>query len=252
MSTSEAIASEQEKLYESASLRDDLNDAEATVLLQWGEKQVEVMANRFPNDFEQKARFLRQLIKNINRFVGQREFNEMDGQQKYMENVVKYLQPLGYITTQDELFAALPEDKTHMMANLKAILNVLTPELVESAPEPDVPHEGFRPNFDATEAIPDIHHLLHDDKKTTHANTQQQTVIPNKQAQDNTESDYRSNFDATEVIPDVHDLIDTDAGQTEVVRHKSDIEASDTQHNNQPDQDTHTGENIYNGEEEEQ
>lgn len=126
MPTTEEIQLNKERLYESSSLADDLNDAEAVVLLKWGESQIERLAESHPEDFEQKARFLRQLMKNINRFVGQREFNEMDGQQKYMSKVVKYLEPLGWGgISSAELFAALPDDKTDMASNLNAILKVL-------------------------------------------------------------------------------------------------------------------------------
>ncbi|MEO1290154.1 MAG: hypothetical protein AAFV93_20575 [Chloroflexota bacterium] len=95
MVAQEAIASEKERLYESASLRDDLNDSEAKILLEWGESQVERLAQEYPDEFEKKGRFLRQLLKNINRFVGQREFNEADGQREYISKFVKYLEPLG-------------------------------------------------------------------------------------------------------------------------------------------------------------
>jgi len=135
MPTADAIASEQERLYESSSLRDDLNDAEAQVLLQWGQAQVERMAADYPDEFEQKCRFLRQLIKNINRFVGQREFNELEGQQKYMRKVGMYLPQLGWHGITEELiFAQLPDDKADMTANLQAVLQVLSP-VDESAAE---------------------------------------------------------------------------------------------------------------------
>ena len=116
MPSAEEIAAEKDRLYESSALRDDLNDAEATVLLlQWGEGQVERLAEEFPGEFEKKARFMRQLLKGINRFVGQREFNEIDGQTKYMSKFVKYLEPLGWIgIAEDELFAVLPEDKADL------------------------------------------------------------------------------------------------------------------------------------------
>ncbi|MGJ3237442.1 MAG: hypothetical protein ACFE0Q_01925 [Anaerolineae bacterium] len=127
-----------ERLYESSSLRDDLNDAEATVLLEWGESQLERLAQDFPEEFEQKARFLRQLLKNINRFVGQREFNEIDGQQKYMSKISMYLEPLGWAGIDEaQLFEALPEDKADMAANLAAILRVLSPDESDSPTDKD-------------------------------------------------------------------------------------------------------------------
>lgn len=141
MPTPEAIAAEKERLYESSSLRDDLNDSEATVLLTWGEGQIDRLAQAFPDEFEQKARFMRQVLKHINRFVGQREFNDLDGQKKYMDKIGKYLEAVGWAdVSTNTLFAALPKDKADMAANLNAILKVLSPsKAVEDAPTDDAP-----------------------------------------------------------------------------------------------------------------
>src|SRR5690242_20386946 len=112
MPTEKEISLEQQSLYDSAALRDDLNDAEATILLTWAEGQVARVAKDFPDEFEQKNRFLRQVIRGINRFVGQREFNELDGQKEYMSKFAMYLPQLGWgHVTEDALFAALPADK---------------------------------------------------------------------------------------------------------------------------------------------
>lgn len=145
------INAERERLYESASLRDDLNDAEAEVLLKWGEGAVYRMATLFPAEFEQKCRFLRQLIKNINRFVGQREFNELDGQRQYLSKVLMYLPQLGWEGIDEAmLFAAMPEDRKDMMGTLMAILNILTP------PAPATTDPAPAPAETATEVAPPV------------------------------------------------------------------------------------------------
>jgi hypothetical protein len=127
--TDEAIASEEQRLYESASLRDDLNDDEAQTLLQWGQTQVRRLAAEQPDDFEQQTRFLRQLIKSINRFVGQREFQDSRaGEDKYMKKIVLWLPKLGWDdVSREQLYNALPDDKADMAGNLQAILRVLSP-----------------------------------------------------------------------------------------------------------------------------
>jgi hypothetical protein len=261
MPTPETIASEKQQLYESASLRDDLNDTEATVLLKWGETQVERLAQLFPDEFEQKTRFLRQLLKNINRFVGQREFNDMDGQSKYMESVVKFLEPLGYKGTQEEIFAALPTDAKDMKANLDAILNLLTPQTASptdtppppstpedlaitqpeqpaattetSASEPSQPEDiaqvkpaPFRPNIDKTEVIPDISHLIKadDDKE----------AVEKKPA-------FRPNIDKTEVIPDISHLVREAREVIETLATDPNAENSDADTVDQPDNTDTTG-----------
>jgi hypothetical protein len=122
------INAERERLYESASLREDINDDEATVLLQWGEDQVRRLAGQSGADFEQQSRFLRQLIKHINRFVGQREFEDEAGQAQYLSKVVTWLDKLGYPAyTVEEMLAAMPADKMDMMGTLRAVLTLLSP-----------------------------------------------------------------------------------------------------------------------------
>jgi hypothetical protein len=261
MQTPEEIASEQEKLYESASLRDDLNDTEAKVLLEWGQTQVERVAQMFPDDFEKKTRFLRQLIKNINRFVGQREFNDMDGQRKYMTDVVKYLEQLGYPSDAKNLFAALPDDAKDMMANLKAILMTLTPKLETNIPEtpaeptpaeaqavsnplaapsadeaPSTATEAsstdgdytstYSPNTDKTEVIPDIRQIMDYD--------------------DESKSQYSPNTETTEVIPNIRDIVD----DVEIEHYESTSENSNMPSINQADSKDETGENTVHDEKE--
>ncbi|MDQ7027446.1 MAG: hypothetical protein Q9P01_15960 [Anaerolineae bacterium] len=222
MPSPDDIAKEQEKLYESASLRDDLNDAEGAVLLDWGQTQVTQMAQRFPDEFEKKTRFLRQLIKNINRFVGQREFNDRDGQGKYMLKVVKYLEALGYTADEKTLFAALPTDPKDMMANLKAILTTLTPQTEPLVPEtPSQP-----PSFDNI-----------DDRVDTEAQS----------ATDKPISTYSSNTDKTEVIPDISHL----AAALEINRNDSTLENPNSHSINQADGEDESGENIIHDEKEE-
>lgn len=137
MPTPDEIRAERERLYESPALRDDLNDAEATVLLEWADQQVQRLAVDAANDFEKQCRFLRQMVKAINRFVGQRQYNDRDGQQKYMDKVVMWLpQVTGFDhVTEPQLWDALPDDTADMSANLQAILGVLSPA-DDAEPEP--------------------------------------------------------------------------------------------------------------------
>ncbi len=135
------VLKQRQEIYESPALRDDLKDSEADVLLKWGETQVERLATTEPEDFEQTCRFLRQLLKNINRFVGQREFNDRAGQEDYMQKVQQWLPKLGYPDlTIDDLFAGLPEDGKDMAGTLQALLKRLTPDAVgtseQAAPAP--------------------------------------------------------------------------------------------------------------------
>ncbi len=119
----DAIREQIEKIYGSTALRDELMDAEASVLLGWGEQQVMRLAHG-ADDFERDCRMLRQLIKHINRFVGQREFNDADGQRAYLEKIVIAGDRAGYPVTVDTLAAALGP-QPDMAADLLALLNLL-------------------------------------------------------------------------------------------------------------------------------
>jgi len=132
MPTETEIQTERERLYDSAALREDINDDEATVLLEWGEKHVVRLGQAAADsaDLEQRARFLRQLLKNINRFVGQRQYNDRAGQLDYMEKVVKWLAnpTLGFKNhSADELLDELPSDTKDMAATLRVLLNAIDP-----------------------------------------------------------------------------------------------------------------------------
>jgi hypothetical protein len=156
MPTEQEISLQQQSLYDSAALRDDLNDAEATILLTWAEGQVARVAKDFPDEFEQKNRFLRQVIKGINRFVGQREFNELDGQKEYMSKFSMYLPQLGWgHVTEDALFAAIPADKKDMFGTLKAILDLLSPAADGATSNLPVPMESASPAASGAFAAPE-------------------------------------------------------------------------------------------------
>jgi hypothetical protein len=128
MPSPEILEQEKQRIWESAPLRDDIDDSAAELLLKWGEEQVDTMAKRFPDNFEQNCRFLRQLIKSINRFVGQRQFlNTPELYDKYMSKLMLWLPKLGYDVTQEQIEAALPDDKANFDANISAIIHVITP-----------------------------------------------------------------------------------------------------------------------------
>ena len=158
MPTEAEIQSEREQLYESSALRDDIFDDEASLLLAWGEQQVIRLAGQ-DGEFEQLCRFLRQLLKHINRFVGQREFLDAAGQQKYMEQVAKWLPGLGLpALSVEQLLSALPPQPS-MAADLRAILDTLTPPQAEAAapapaPVTDQSPEDAEPTLDQAADAP--------------------------------------------------------------------------------------------------
>lgn len=139
----DAIRQQIERLYGSTSLRDELRDHEGDILLAWGERQVHQIAEQTP-DPEQLAdqgRRLRQVIKYINRFAGQRPFMKTpDQEREALQKIVDHGAKIGYIIEVDALHAALTPEatETNVQHDLKAILRLLTPE-DEQLKEP--PHD---------------------------------------------------------------------------------------------------------------
>ena len=179
-----------------------------------------------------------------------------------MESVVKFLEPLGYKGTQEEIFAALPADAKDMKANLDAILNLLTPTASPSDTPPATPEDlsvtpasspptspppatepttseptqpedlaqvkpaTFRPNIDKTEVIPDISHLVKED---------------DKEAVEKKPAPFRPNIDRTEVIPDISHLVREAREVVETLAADPNAENSDNDTVDQPDNNDTTG-----------
>lgn len=150
-----------QRLYESSALRDDLNDSEAKRLLEWGEQQLRARAPQVDSDddFDQQSRYMRQLMKGINRFVGQREFMDSPREDEQLSNVTKWLPHVGMDhVNQAQIAQNLPPDKSDMDANLSAILNTLTPTGVQvasaqAADVPDAPPQPEQPADNSESAI---------------------------------------------------------------------------------------------------
>src|SRR5688500_8336850 len=65
-----------QQLYEDTSARDELSDDEANILLAWGETQIKDLGARGLDDttFDEAFSHLRGVMKNINRYTGQRTY----------------------------------------------------------------------------------------------------------------------------------------------------------------------------------
>lgn len=159
------LDAERQRLYEVPALRDDLNDPEASILLKWADEQLQRLAAQNPPNLEKQVKYFMQMVKGINRFVGQREFNDEAGQQRYMKQITMWLPQLSLFegVTEDMIRSALPEDKADMNANLQGILRVLTPDTTETEPpendNPPVaeeePEAKSSPRHDAPVWLPD-------------------------------------------------------------------------------------------------
>jgi hypothetical protein len=127
--TAQQIQEEKIRLYETPAVREDLDDADAEVLLTWAERQIERLAQE-EGDFAQKNRFLRQLLARVNTLIGQRPYVDAAGEAHYLEALMKVL-PLNGCPhlTAEQVLACLPPDRANVRANLTALLELLNREL---------------------------------------------------------------------------------------------------------------------------
>jgi hypothetical protein len=137
-----------EKLYEDAAVRDSLADPEADTLLRWGEDQIMRLADEAPDDatFEAQVDHIRRLLKDTNRFVGER--GQMDAETRVAR--------LNALMTEGEALGAPPAAQASALADsfasgddattLQALLGLLTPAQASAAAPPQTPAPAFPPN----------------------------------------------------------------------------------------------------------
>jgi O-methyltransferase involved in polyketide biosynthesis len=80
-----------QRLYESDKVRDELNDDEAKVLLNWGADFLRRMAPQLGDDealIDERARGVQKFMSVLNRFVGKRAYCPAEEQQALLERVV--------------------------------------------------------------------------------------------------------------------------------------------------------------------
>lgn len=86
------------RMYEDISLTDELTDDPAQKLLRWGEARLVTMVENIPDDeqFEDRFKQLRKLIKSINRFTGRRHNMPSEEQIGYVWKLLDTAKELGY------------------------------------------------------------------------------------------------------------------------------------------------------------
>lgn len=86
-----------ERLYEDPSLRDELIDDEASVLLGWAEDQTIRLAESVPDEaqFDQQFTILRKMITAVNRFIGYRNSMSDSDRQTRLNEIADAARSLG-------------------------------------------------------------------------------------------------------------------------------------------------------------
>ncbi len=139
-----------QSLYEDANLREDLTDEEATPLFDWAAGIANSLddSSATDEDFEQKTKQLRKVIKGVNRLVGQRSYAPADAHQQQLDDLRSAAQMMG-ITPPDEPIVASADQSTAYMGALLAQMQLSTATKPAQA-EPSVPAHQDQPELPDT------------------------------------------------------------------------------------------------------
>ncbi len=128
------------RLYEDESLRGELTDDEANLLLKWGEAQCQAVAAQELSDpaFEAWAAAFKRLLVSLNRFIGKRETLAPQEQQAVLSGIGAVAEAAGYEIAPQQLEAYLrdhaewPND--HALSELLGLMKPLPLGITTPAP----------------------------------------------------------------------------------------------------------------------
>lgn len=118
-------------LYEDISLREELTDDEAKVLLQWAEGKVVELDDATPDEetFDKQFKQLRRMMKRMNKFIGYRTSSGVEEQQKLVEKFLDSAVDLGIKVDQSQIQPFLvAQQQQSNAAVLQSMLGMLQTE----------------------------------------------------------------------------------------------------------------------------
>jgi hypothetical protein len=132
-----------QQMYEDTSARDELSDEEANVLLAWGEAQIRDLGARNLDDtaFDEAFAHLRGVMKNINRYTGQRSYKTPEELTALLTELATEAQSMGVDVQAAQL--AVPEAQgvgsTDNVTIINALTSLVTPAKTQDASAPTPP-----------------------------------------------------------------------------------------------------------------
>lgn len=118
-----------QSLYEDAEVRSDLNDDDADRLLHWGSEQIRRIAETQPQVSQSVAKFVRDLLRQINRFAGRIQHVDDPSTQTNVREIVNAGQALGWTLAPADVLSVLDYYHPDARSVLEGVLRV-----VENAP----------------------------------------------------------------------------------------------------------------------
>lgn len=124
-----------QQLYEDTSSRDELSDDEANVLLAWGEGRIKELAGSGLDDtaFEEAFAHLRSVMKNINRYTGQRTYASPEDLLALLNELAANAQALGVNIQSQQLDIPQAQSADNNIALIQALTALVTPGAVATA-----------------------------------------------------------------------------------------------------------------------
>lgn len=158
-----------QQMYEDTSARDELSDDEANVLLAWGEAQIRDLGARNLDDtaFDEAFAHLRGVMKNINRYTGQRSYKTPEELTALLNELATEAQGMGVNVQAAQL--AVPEAQgvgsTDNVTIINTLTAMITPAKSESASAQTAPPPAPAAPPTKAEAASDDETLLDKFKK---------------------------------------------------------------------------------------
>lgn len=124
-----------QQLYEDTSARDELSDEEANVLLAWGEAQIKDLGKRGLDDtaFDDAFAHVRGVMKNINRYTGQRTYESPETLLALLNELASEAQLLGVNVQAQQLAIPQAQAADDNIALIQALTALVTPGADASA-----------------------------------------------------------------------------------------------------------------------
>jgi hypothetical protein len=153
------------RLYEDASLTEDLIDEEAKKLLQWAETQLPDLIAKYPDEtaFDEAFKALRTMVKGMNRFVGQRASMDETEKQDRLGKIASAAVTLGFNPTAavGSAQVARHEQEQSNMDVLEDLLRLFSPataapQAAEPVPSPNLPAPAPAAPAPVEESFPEV------------------------------------------------------------------------------------------------
>lgn len=137
-----------QQLYENSSLREDLNDEQAKVVLAWAEKQIPALAEKFPDQaaFDEAFGTLQRIIRGFNRLIGHgADYSSMQFRDRTAK-VVEWARSI-QLPVDDAAIDTFVSEVASMDAvgQVAALSQALAPTTTEAEAETPVPDEPTVP-----------------------------------------------------------------------------------------------------------